>query len=394
MNILDPVRVGALIGSVYEAALDATRWPAFLERLASSLDAGGGMIWMHDFRNSSADLQGHGSDVSATVRMGESALASYASHYSGCNVWAANEAVLAEGATVTSSMLYPDRLLERTEFCNDWLGPQNLFYALGGAVIKQDTRSVKLSFMRSKRAGEYSADEFRLMEELMPHLQRAVELHRRLYKINALSASAMAVLDMLPWGVVLLNSTGTVLHANRGAHRLSRETAAISFGERGAVCGATASATATIDAVINSVVQTGLRNGTSPGGALRLKGAKGSELQILVSPLPGWVSPFGEQAAGAIFLNDPHAKAGRLVNALQVMYRMTPAEAKLTESLVNGHSLKAYAEKQCRTINTVRSQLRSATTKVGAKRQADLVRIVLTGPIMVDGLTSVGERQE
>ncbi|RYY71843.1 MAG: helix-turn-helix transcriptional regulator [Comamonadaceae bacterium] len=59
---------------------------------------------------------------------------------------------------------------------------------------------------------------------------------------------------------------------------------------------------------------------------------------------------------------------------------MTVAEAKVTEALVNGKTPNEYADAQGLTMNTVRTQIKAAAVKAGASRQADLVRIVLTGP--------------
>jgi len=68
---------------------------------------------------------------------------------------------------------------------------------------------------------------------------------------------------------------------------------------------------------------------------------------------------------------------------LRNFYGMTVAEARLTEALVNGYSLQEYAERQRISIHTARTQIKSATAKAGAQRQVDLVRIVLTGPAVL-----------
>lgn len=86
----------------------------------------------------------------------------------------------------------------------------------------------------------------------------------------------------------------------------------------------------------------------------------------------------------AIICSDPEAGVGMLSHRLEAMYRMSPAEAQLAEALVNGLSLKQYAEARHTTMNTVRTQLKAAAAKIGARRQADLVRIVLTGPAIFD----------
>jgi DNA-binding CsgD family transcriptional regulator len=74
---------------------------------------------------------------------------------------------------------------------------------------------------------------------------------------------------------------------------------------------------------------------------------------------------------------------GTVARQLESMFGMTPAEARLTEALVQGQSLQQYAEARRVTMSTVRTQLKAATAKTGTRRQADLVRIVLTGPAVL-----------
>lgn len=69
--------------------------------------------------------------------------------------------------------------------------------------------------------------------------------------------------------------------------------------------------------------------------------------------------------------------------AIEPIDQMTPSEALPTQALVNGQSLKGFARVRQVGINTVRRQLRVATAKTEARRQADLVRIVLTGPAVL-----------
>jgi DNA-binding CsgD family transcriptional regulator len=94
-------------------------------------------------------------------------------------------------------------------------------------------------------------------------------------------------------------------------------------------------------------------------------------------------SPFGEDAAAALVCSDPDAAMADMGQQLQGMFGMTPAEARLTEALVQGQSLRQYADARRVTMSTVRTQLKAATGKTGTRRQADLVRIVLTGPAIL-----------
>ena len=379
------VRFAELVGDVYAAGLDATRWGDVLTRMSGMVGSCAGTIFIHDFNDRSADLDGANGNVAAFMGIDDSALASYASYYSGRNVWIEAEDTLPPGSAVTSSMLLPESRLRRTEFYNDWLRPQDFFYSLGSVVVKEQARAVKLSFLRSERDGAYSADELRLMRRLMPHLQTSVTTHRKLHQLKSLAAGALGALDSLRHGVILLDARGRVLHANASAERIAAKTAALRLGGSGGIGAATSGANDKLHRLIRQAVLTGTGRGLSPGGSLRLPAVRGGSLPVFVTPLPARLTPFGRGAAAALFCADPDAVIGGLSMALQTIYRMTPAEAALTEALLAGQSLAQYAEQRSVTLNTVKTQFKSAAAKAGAKRQVDLVRVVLTGPAMLKG---------
>ena len=164
------VKLDHLIRSIYEAALDSARWPAFMESLASSLNANVGMLWMHDFSNGSDSLSNDGGNVSAVTGLDSVTLANFTNYYAGRNVWIPNASQLAEGSITVSSALYPDERLKNTEFYSDFLRGNDLFYAVGSSIVKQGARDVKMSFVRSERAGRYDDTELQLVQQLMPHL--------------------------------------------------------------------------------------------------------------------------------------------------------------------------------------------------------------------------------
>jgi DNA-binding CsgD family transcriptional regulator len=375
-----------LVGDVYAASLDPGRWRDVLARMSSLVGSSAGTIFIHDFDNSTADLDGTGGNVAAFMGFDESALASYARYYSGRNVWIDAEDSLPPGSAVTSSMLLPESRLVRTEFYSDWLKPQDFFYSLGSVVVKEHARAVKLSFLRSERDGAYGADELRTMRQLMPHLQSSVATHRRLHQLESLAAGAIGALDSLRHGVILIDARGKVLYANRTASNVAAKTAAIRLSANGSIAGLTSAASEKLHRLIQQSVLTGTGRGLAPGGSLRLPGAQGKQLHVFVAPLPAQLTPFGRGAAAAIFCSDPDVAGVELSAALQTIYQMTPAEAALTAALCEGASLAQYAEQRSVTMNTLRTQLKSAAGKAGAKRQVDLVRVVLTGPAMLSGI--------
>ena len=381
----DDIVYADLVAGIYDAAMDSKRWPDFLSLAASSFRADTGVVWTHDFCNSAANFDNTDVNLSSFVGFDTSALESYAEYYSYRNIWAANEDGQPEGTVVTSSMLYPDAILPRTEFYNDWLRPQDLFYSLGSIVQKQDTRAFKMSFLRSESAGTFGVAELSIFNKLMPHLQSAIILHRRLHHLQTLAQAATQALDAIPHGIILVNASGTFLHANIKAKYLMDRTRAISVSATGLVRACSHTQDQALQVLIRQAVSTARGTDSRPGGVLRLQAMDSGFMQVLVTPLPGKLSQLGDQVAAAIFCSSPEHEGAtdNLSNVLVRIYGMTPAEARLTQALVNGLSLKEYVDLRQISINTARTQLKAATAKTEAKRQSDLVRIVLTGPAVL-----------
>ena len=378
------ISLGGLIGSIYEAALDSSRWSAFLADFSTRMGSQSALIWAHDFSDHSVELQGSGATLSTCYGFDPAALETFASYYSQTNVWMEDPRLHQSGQVVTSSSLYPDHRLKKTEYYNDWLRPQDFFYSSAAVVDKQDDRSFNVTLIRSERAGGYTPEEQRIIAALIPHLQAAFLLHRRLYRLDALSQTSIGVLETSPFGVVLLDENARLVHANTLAHGLAKRSGLLRFGAQGQVRASYPAEDARLQRYLHFAVRTGDGHGQGDsGGTLRLRSLEGSRLDLIVTPLPSWASPFGERSAAAIFISNPQATIGSLAQMLSSLYGMTPAEGRLTEALVNGLTPQEYAERQQLSLHTVRAQFKSAAAKAGTHRQADLVRIVLTGPAVL-----------
>lgn len=398
MSVLkDANWISALIGKIYEAALDDKGWSRFFDDFAPALKSHVGLVWANDFTDRSVEVGAEAAvasheegaaSFSASYGFTPEALASFASYYGQRNVWLQDSSLHHEGSIVTDPMLYPVSQLKRTEYWADWLRPQDIFHTAAAIVSKRDERSVNVTLARSERAGHYSAEELALFRILMPHFQAAYEMHRRLRRAKVLSEGALAMLEGLPFGIVLLDGGGRVLHASEKALGLAQRSARVSFFEgRRVDCVRPADADLLARMVAGATL-TGLRRGGSEGGsagaALRLAGPGGLRLQLVVTPLPSWSGPFGMEAAAALFISEEGASVlGSFSALLRAAYGLTPTEARLTEALVNGVTVQSYADRHAVAESTVRTQLKAVMGKVGVARQTDLVRVVLTGPALL-----------
>ena len=395
MSVPASPSVIALAGLAYEAALDPSRWSAFLQQFGQMLRSPACILWAHDFSTQTSDLQGRQEGLGLNLGFDEGALQSFASHYDRTNVWLQNPQLHQSGTVVHSSALFDDRQLPHTEWYADWLRPQDLFYSCAAVVEHAEDRSFNLTVLRSRQAGAYSPDELLWVEQLIPHLRTALTLHRKLHRTQALASASAALLESLPIGVVLLDERGLLLHVSRRAQALMQESQLMELQDN-RLHATQSAAQSWLEQAIGQCLQTssamaGQLTWLWHPGTARLHGGQGRRLQhwngqqlhVMVAPMPRAAQPYGMPCGAAVLLSEPGQVFASVVQALRSHYQMTLAEAQLVQALINGLTPKEYADQTGVSIHTVRSQFKTAAGKVGVSRQADLVRAVLMGPAML-----------
>ena len=377
--------VQALINLIYEAAVDPSQWPVFLRAFARAVEARGTLIYTHNFETMDASLAVGESFPNAVIDFDEHFL-SVLEYYNHVNVWAQNETMLEAGRPVTGAMLYPESKLPKTEFYQDWLRPQDYFHAIGGIVMREGPYAMKFSSLRSRRCGDFTAEEIRLYQALLPHLARAARIQRRFAFLQGLSNASLALLDTVPAAVLLLDACSRALHSNSAAQAELRRADPLLLshsGElivRGASHGQAAIRTA-IAAALDPVRAHSERCAT----VAQLSRRNGETLCVQALALPhrdrtGRACQIDHTlAACALVIHGGQTRipaVGRQL--LRHVYGLTPAEVQVALAMAEGETLKRYAERRRISRNTAASQLKSAFQKTGLRRQSELVRWLLS----------------
>lgn len=379
----DAELLASLVGKIYEAAVDRNEWSTFLKEFGATLDSHVGMVWAHDFKTRDVEV-GLTGDFGSTQGISDASLSSFEAYFGQRNVWLADERLHTEGSVVIDEMLYPGAELVKTEYFADWLRPQDIRYTAAAIVERRDDRSVNVTLARSERAGPYRSEELRLFQLMMPHFKTAFQMHQRLHRVHALSAGSCNVLEAMPFGVVLLDSDGRVLHATYKAQRLAERSGRVTFLERQPPRFASGADASKMSRHIAGASATATGRQGGAGGLLRLLGRQGVALLLNVVPLPLNSVPFGVDSACAVFISEEgQTPAGSFRELLTTAYGLSPIEARLAEALVNGETVKTYADENQVAISTARTQVQAIMKKTGVARQADLVRVILTGPAVL-----------
>jgi DNA-binding CsgD family transcriptional regulator len=217
----------------------------------------------------------------------------------------------------------------------------------------------------NKRFDERDRDR---LEQILPHLQRALQLRRRLGTIDA-SGVGLAALDALAIGAVICDGAGAVLFANAAAEMHARSGDGLVLG--GAGHGVAAFYPAE-NALLKKLIADAANGGS--GGAVAITGYEGGRLFVLVAPLSRRIA----DEPGRVLVTMRPAAAGPTFDAATLghLFDLTPAEARLALALLAGRSLAEYGAERKVTENTLRTQLGHVLRKTETGGQRELVRLL------------------
>jgi DNA-binding CsgD family transcriptional regulator len=308
---------------------------------------------------------------------------SYEEYYKAKNIYLLRgNRLLQTGNVHPSHILCPNETALRTEFHNDWVAPQKQRYGMLGVIFREQSVSSIVGAIRSTRAAPFGEREISLVRTLIPHLQRAVRLRRRIASLESQKGAATNALDSWSLGVILLDRAGRVILTNRAADEIVRGRDGLTIGTDG-LQAALAGETAELRRLIHGAVGR-TPSGSLPGALTLSRPSFKRPLSLLVTPACDHGILVPEQGAVSIvFVSDPEVHDATNEQALERLYRLTPAEAIFLALLVRETDLKHVSEILRISRNTARTHLKRIFEKTGTKRQAELVRLVLRSPTQV-----------
>ena len=246
-------------------------------------------------------------------------------------------------------------------------------HALGAFLYSDGQRAVGLRVFRSHRDGPFGKMEIRRYRSLLPHLRRAFRLRGLRETEREGAAGVQKAVDLLSWGVFLVDPKGHVTALNRCAARLSTQ-AGCDIERTLAKLGGQALAVWKADGQTRFVAAVPGRTGA---------GTQDDVLHLNLQIAAPETSSLEDGTPFAVaFVAEPGGRGRVCTDGLRALHALTPSEAAVTEQLIDGWRLSVAAERLGISHETARSHLRSVFNKTGISRQADLVREALRRPAL------------
>jgi DNA-binding CsgD family transcriptional regulator len=353
--------------AIHAAGLDDTLWPNALSSMSRLFGSIGTTLERVDKQAGQlTDFWSHGVPEGSELE--------YADHY----IITGPRMALADprrfGEIGYDYMLLDEAAMDRNPYYSEFLPKGDMRYFISGALLRNDEENAAIAVQRSARQGHVGEIEIKLMQSLLPHLQRAYDATRRLRGSAQSQRMLEDAFDWLSDGVLLIGQDGLVLFANSSAQAFARRGDGIRI-VRGRIEFSLSSAAGSYDRALAAVqrLKEGLDN-LLPAEDFHVPGPVGiASYVVSVRPMPAAVDRTRHANAVALVFMRPISKNPEGLLLARVAFSLTDAEADLARALVEGTSLKLYASRKRLSMNTIYTHLRHIKAKTGSQRMPELV---------------------
>ena len=205
--------LSAVIGDVYDAAMDPDAWPRALASICACTHSAACTINYHDMSKGAALLaHEHGTDLHFS-RL-------YVEHYADKNPLVA--AIMSEAIGDPKRMrdLVPSEVFEASQLYLEWCAPQRYDDLLAACIYRDAARVGALAVVRRIEDGRYSDNDVDLFATIGAHVHRSLSIGNHLALRRADAVMFGSIVDRLPTAVLLIDHGGWVLYRNEAADQL------------------------------------------------------------------------------------------------------------------------------------------------------------------------------
>ncbi|WP_298964733.1 helix-turn-helix transcriptional regulator [uncultured Methylobacterium sp.] len=343
----------ALIDRIYEAAGTPELWPEVLQSLGETANSDGAVLMVLP-------------PVGMPRWIASPALEPHLGHQTAATSWRGGRRTAQWRAEAQAGFMRDIDLVSGS--CDGWpCDIEKPFWQVGTTIPLPTGDVAIVTAERGVQTGPHEASILPRLDALRPHLVRACHLSAR-FNCERSHLTSMT-LNQIGLPAAVLSASGRVLTMNA---RLQEREEVLPPGQHGGQLFRSPINSNLLQDAIGNVV-----GGRHAAQTMPVRSYSDHRPQIAhimrLKRHPGDV--FG---ASAVLLVLVHVGARAVPDdgLLNMLFNLTPAEARLLQALAGGLRLQSYAESVGVQKSTVRTQLTSIFNKTGTKRQAELLSIV------------------
>ena len=193
---------------------------------------------------------------------------------------------------------------------------------------------------------------------------------------------AEAALDLIALGVVLVDRRGKPVHTNRAADEMSAGTDIIHTGPD-TIRSTDPPSDRELQRALSETLDAAKTGGEKVVGVMLHPRQDASPIQLLICSLaPETNAPY-DQPHVALFISALDHQKRVPETLLMDMFGLTPTEARVAGALARSTRAADVAAELGVSQTTISFHMRNLFQKTGTNRQADLVALIMAGPMMI-----------
>jgi DNA-binding CsgD family transcriptional regulator len=358
-----------LIGEIYDAALESSRWTNVLAEIAKFVGGQAAGLLSKDAVSKSGNIYYQAGVEQRFVEL-------YSETY-----WKFDPVISLLDREVEQIISVPD-LVPYDVFCagrfyQEWAEPQGWIDAASVVLEKSATSCAYLTVVRGKTGGMVDDEMRRRMALIVPHVRRAVRTGKVIDLSQAEAATFADILDGLSPAIFLVDADGQTVHGNAASRLLLDKTDILRVAH-----GRLTAADAQVDQLLHNAIIAAANSRDDLAGkgiAVPLKGQTGERYVAQVLPLMAgerYKAGMASTAVAALFVRKAELETAPPSEVIGKTYKLTPTELRVLLAIVNVGGVRKVAGNLGVADTTIKTHLGRLFEKTGVSRQADLVKLV------------------
>lgn len=368
-----------LVGEIYDAALQAEKWPDILQKFAQFMQSSKAVM----FTNLHLPSQG---GFYFTWGIPQVVSQQYFDHYQPHDVWTnvgIQRGTFVEGNVVLGTELVPHQQYLESKIWQELLSQADMARLCTGVIFGSDNTlamPVGISLFRGLDEPAFNEADRQKLQRLLTHFSRALGVMFQLRDADLKIASSRTALDGLRSGVLLLNAQAEILLANQAAQRMLQQQDGLSVSESNSLKASRADTQSAIQKTLQTCFKHDLIEVPHFSQSITVSRDSGkSAYQLFFSRLPDHNDFVAQPASplAMVFITDAEQPLKVSAQLLKNTYGLTEAEIKLAQQCLVNDTMPALTTALNVSENTIKTQFASMYQKCGIHHRAELMKMLM-----------------
>jgi DNA-binding CsgD family transcriptional regulator len=359
-NGIDNDQLSEVINRLGEAAVDPAAWSGIMDGICRAVGAAGAVLLQTDVRTP---------DVPRTESLDELVQTYFANNWHQSDTRARGVPRMMAGEIITDQDLLTPEQMRSDPMYNDVLFPFG-YQWFAGVGFWAESASWALTIQRTRREGPFEAFDKRLLARLAPRLTETATLATAVGRVALTSMTN--VLNQVRQPALVISRNGMVLSTNAAAEAGFDDE--IRIRDRRLVV-RDKRALAKLDQLVDLIRSTP-DSAALPAAPIPVRRTAKPPVVIRVLPVDGAARNIFLGARAMLILSNLTPRPAPEPTLIAQAFDLTSAESRVVSLLAGGASIEDAAQQLRIARETARNHLKSAFSKTGTHRQAELVGLV------------------